>query len=82
MQIWKIGVYADGAHRILCFAGFVSAIDLRSAIAILRQELKLMPVKLYVGEIGELVLQLPVDISLELPTTGSSITLLRADKLQ
>jgi hypothetical protein len=49
MTYWNFGVYADRAHTTVCYAASVSAVSQKAALAMLRLELKLIPVPLYIG---------------------------------
>jgi hypothetical protein len=49
MTYWNFGIYADRAHSTVCYTATVDASSERDAVAMLRMELKMVPVPLYIG---------------------------------
>ena len=49
MEYWNFGDFADQSYEIACFAASVRASSTREAIASLREELRRMPMSLYIG---------------------------------
>lgn len=51
VNLWRCTVFAESQQLTPCFTAYVTALDKREAMYVLRAELSRIPVRLHIGEL-------------------------------